>query len=183
MRFATCYRPGVVSRVVGRRARTPLAIGLLVIGLGLGGLTQNWFVSATGSSTLGAEPVAVLRMAGAALVLGAVLSSTLLQRLLATRVLLFIGKISFPLYLVHVLVECSLGCHIYLMCVQDWETSHTTAFGFAAAATISVSVFLAWVGSLTVEPLSIWLGRKIYYFVFAARASHSLPVVKQFSST
>jgi peptidoglycan/LPS O-acetylase OafA/YrhL len=89
-----------------------------------------------------------------------------LQRCLAIRPLVVLGRMSFSLYVIHLIIECSLGCHIYLICIKDYKLSHEVAFIWAATGSLSVSLALAWCGSVTIEPLSIWLGKWIFKTIF-----------------
>ena len=161
------YTSAGVARGVARPALSLASALLLAAGLGLGGLTPAWYADATGRPPLSPPSVALAQLLGVVLVLVGVLGSPLTQRVLSLGPLRFVGRISFPLYLVHLPVMCSLGCAVYLRCVRAEGMAHADAFAWAAAATVGASVPLAWVGSRTVEPLSIWLGRKVYRAAFA----------------
>jgi peptidoglycan/LPS O-acetylase OafA/YrhL len=151
-----------VERFSNRPAVAFVSIVLVASGLFLAGLTRNWFAS-KGFAIPGAAELKHCYALGAAFVLAGVLISAPLQQWLSAKPLVFLGKVSFPLYLVHVLVECSLGCRVYLACLG--HVSHGGAFAAAAGATLAVSFVLAWVGSITVEPWSIAVGRYVFAMV------------------
>lgn len=156
-----------VARGAARRTGALAAVALVAAGLCLGGFSPAWFAASTGWPEPRPGVVRPLQHVGAVLLLAGVLGAPDLRRALSVRPLAFLGRISFPLYLVHMPVQCSLGCRVYLECVQTRGLSHGLASAGAAAATLSASLLLAWVGSRTVEPLSIWLGRTIYRVAFA----------------
>ena len=96
---------------------------------------------------------------GAALLIAGVAASSAVQRFLSARPLVFLGKVSFPLYLLHLPLLLSVGAGVY--CLLHASLSRLGACGVAAAATLTASLVLAWVGSLTLEPLAIWSGRVV----------------------
>jgi peptidoglycan/LPS O-acetylase OafA/YrhL len=166
-----------IERFSNRPAVVFASIVLVALGLFLAGLTRNWFASKGFAIPEMAELKKYYAL-GAVLVLTGVLISAPLQHWLSSRPLVFLGKVSFPLYLVHVLVECSLGCHVYLICLG--HVPHGLAFGAAAAATLSASFVLAWIGSITVEPWSISVGRRFYTMVCAFGTANPRPPRLQF---
>ncbi|OWK37530.1 acyltransferase family protein [Fimbriiglobus ruber] len=157
-------RPGAGALSVAVGAVCLVAV---LAGMVIGGATPDWLTQKFGppSSVTVERLAACHRTVGALLLLAGYTYSAWGRWLLTRRPLVFLGRISFPLYLVHILVELSLGCYVYLVCRQDgW--SHLDAVLACAAVTIAVSIFLAWIGSWTVEPASIWLGRWVYATIF-----------------
>jgi peptidoglycan/LPS O-acetylase OafA/YrhL len=148
---------------------TITSVALILIGLTGAGLTQAWLAARTGLSL--SDPVfKYIKPLSAVFLLAGVLGAPPVQRLLSLRPLVLLGWISFPLYLIHMQVECSLGCHVYLACLRRWSLSHEASVIWASTATLLVSFALAWVGALTVEPWSIRFGRWVYTTVFAPQA-------------
>lgn len=111
--------------------------------------------------------------AGSVLLLYAVIHTGWIRAVLRTRTLIFLGQLSFPLYLVHVLVEASLGCYTYML-FSSAGYPHGTGFAAAAVTTLVVSLLFAWVGAMTVEPFSIYLGRRIYNAFFKPSLTEKL---------
>ena len=141
------------------RCRPGTGAVLVLAGLFLGGMTPEWVRASVG--WLPRRPLQFHMAAGAALLLLGVIQAGWLRAALLARPLVFLGRLSFPLYLVHILVELSLGCYVFLAC-RNAGCEPGTAFAAAAAATLVVSLLVAWVGALTVEPLSIYLGKRVY---------------------
>ena len=141
---------------------SPIGLGLAVFGVLLAGTSPAWLFATIGDPLIPGWMSNYIPMVSALLVILGVLWSPFLQRQLSTGPLLLLGRMSFPLYLIHLLVECSLGCRVYLWVVRDAGFSHNSGFIAASLATIAVSLGLAWIGSFTVEPQSIALGRWVY---------------------
>jgi peptidoglycan/LPS O-acetylase OafA/YrhL len=140
---------------------------LALAGLFLGGMTPDW-VRAVGGERLPGRLLAIHMTAGAVLLLGGIAHAAWLRTVLYARPLIFLGRVSFSLYLVHLLVEFSLGCRTYLAC-RSAGLDHLSGFLITGVTTTVVSLLLAWVGALTVEPFSIWVGKTIFLRVFKTR--------------
>ena len=102
----------------------------------------------------------------AALLLAAVAFSPALQRPLRSRPLLFLGKISFALYLVHLVVICSLASGLYLLLRQGCGLRHSPAAAIASLACVGASMSAAWLMSLYVDRPAVAVGRYVYEHVF-----------------
>jgi peptidoglycan/LPS O-acetylase OafA/YrhL len=102
-----------------------------------------------------------------------------LGRLLSGRVAAFLGRISFPLYLVHILVLTSLGSYLYVTVAQPYSADA------AIMATIAVSVLasipLAWLDARWLRLLN-----GITRFVVSMFTRHSVqspqPVPRELSA-
>jgi peptidoglycan/LPS O-acetylase OafA/YrhL len=97
------------------------------------------------------------------LLVGGVLFNSSLQKFLSNSVSNFLGHISFPLYLVHLLVICSWSSWLYI----KLRTFGFTELGVAAcvvSSTISISVFMA-VCFSPVEQWAIRFSRSISNYV------------------
>jgi peptidoglycan/LPS O-acetylase OafA/YrhL len=64
-----------------------------------------------------------------------------IRRILQNRFFLFLGEISFPLYLIHVPVLCSAGCWVFLAAAQSYDPQ--SASWIAAAVTVVCSFVAA----------------------------------------
>jgi len=79
------------------------------------------------------------------------LSSDLLQRILCTKPLLFLGKISYSLYLTHVIVLMLLAILL----------GPVIGFELAIMLTIPLSIPIAWLTYVVIEKPSTMLSRKV----------------------
>lgn len=104
--------------------------------------------------------------AAGALLLAAVAFSPALQRPLRSRPLLFLGKISFALYLVHLVVICSLASGLYLLLRQGYGLRHSPAAAIASLACVGVSMAAAWFMALYVDRPAVAVGRYVYEHIF-----------------
>ena len=66
-----------------------------------------------------------------------------LQRILSWRPLLFVGRVSFSLYLLHFLLLCSLGCHVFLW-LQGRGLPYFGSVLGVAAVLVPVALLAAW---------------------------------------
>ena len=105
------------------RVRVPAPAGVAVIGLALG--------SYNGARLFGLPPGldTDLHSLGALLLVAGVLHAPALQRLLVAPVLLWLGRISFALYLVHQPILYSLGSAVFVALVPS-------GYGLAAVAAL-----------------------------------------------
>ena len=137
------------------RPRLPMLLALPALG---GGLYLLGFLLPRGSYTwvsqapLMAQDYAatVLHSAGSALVIAAVLCSAGLYRRLDRRIWWALGRISFPLFLVHPLVIFSASSALYLdLSAQGTDAAALLAAMFAVSFGLSIvlSVPLAWLDS------------------------------------
>jgi peptidoglycan/LPS O-acetylase OafA/YrhL len=69
--------------------------------------------------------------------IAAIATSSKTEVLLSGRAAAFLGRISFPLYLIHLLVLTSLGCWLYIVVPQPYSAV------VATMATVGVSILCA----------------------------------------
>jgi putative glycosyltransferase (TIGR04372 family) len=94
---------------------------------------------------------------GASLIMFAVLRSTFLAAALRSRPCQFLGKISFPLYLIQIPVFCSFTA--FLMISLHLEPYPLWAL-LVVIGTIAATLPLAWLAAAFVEIPSLWLSRR-----------------------
>jgi peptidoglycan/LPS O-acetylase OafA/YrhL len=154
------------GQAIGESDQSSFAMGILMIGAGLviGGAAPADIETTKDAG--GFIPPRLWLTAAAVLVVAGIVRSPRLQAALTVRPLVMLGKMSFSLYLIHVPIICSLSSWLYVWLTGDSAWGHTSAAAVAVAAGVFVSLALAWVGALTVEPFSIWLGRQIDAEVF-----------------
>jgi peptidoglycan/LPS O-acetylase OafA/YrhL len=134
---------------VARIAVPSLATAGLVLGYvylaGYAGVPQGAFRLLAPAARLNVPP-AYVNMAGASFLLIAAETSQGLRAFLSRRWGTFLGRVSFPLYLIHVPVLCSIGCRSFL----------ALGAGFGAPYAQAVAVLVTVVASLAAAyPLTL----------------------------
>jgi peptidoglycan/LPS O-acetylase OafA/YrhL len=104
-------------------------------------------------------------MIGAIGVVFVAVFSPLLQRALSNRFFVWLGKISFPLYLFHLPILFSAGAGTYLLLhAHGWGNNWA---GLAATVmTAALSFPIAALGAATIEPWSVRIGYMAYRLLF-----------------
>jgi len=87
-----------------------------------------------------------------------------LTQWLSARPLLFLGKISFGLYLGHFLIITSLSCYLYLVMIKHWPSLVVATV--VAVFTLIISLPLGWLiyrlGDITGKLLAGFISQRIY---------------------
>ncbi len=96
------------------------------------------------------------------------------QAVLSNRLFLWLGKISFPLYLFHLPILLSAGACLYCILRKSVEWGHSESAIASCVVTIGLSVLVATVCAVTVEPLSINVGLWIYRRFFEPKRLEGL---------
>ncbi|MCK1404962.1 acyltransferase [Bradyrhizobium sp. 76] len=117
------------------------AIGLLLGGL-YPGVGERVFSAAIIDRAGFGAPNGVISVCAAALVVTAVAFSHHLKRLFSSRIPVWLGDISFPLYLVHVPIICTIGAAVYVHYLNTFT---------AAAIVLALSLSIAQVFRLLVD--------------------------------
>jgi peptidoglycan/LPS O-acetylase OafA/YrhL len=110
------------------------------------------------------EPLMVLQ---ATTVVFAVSFSPWLRRFFSSRVSEFLGRISFPLYLIHFAVICSFTSSLYLW-LHDKPLSNWTISNITLISSVAVALLAAWL-FLPVEKFSIKASRSFAEFLLKFR--------------
>ncbi|MCC7302063.1 MAG: acyltransferase [Bacteroidia bacterium] len=97
---------------------------------------------------------------GAIMVVAAVIMSPIMQKILGTKPLLFLGNISFSLYLLHPLVLGSFASSFFLDHHLDWGYNKTGLITFILY--LLLSGLLAWIMTITVDRFSIHFTKKLF---------------------
>jgi peptidoglycan/LPS O-acetylase OafA/YrhL len=143
------FEAGWLGAYVQERARLTGLIGLLLFA---GAAAYRWSVEWLGPYG------GIVDMVAATMVIAGVVLSRHLQTLFQWRVSRYLGAVSFPLYLCHALVLCSVGSWLIVaLHTADYPTS--TIFLVVPAAVIAGSLVLATL-LLPVERLAISIARR-----------------------
>lgn len=107
----------------------------------------------------------VRELIGSVLVIGVTGYSRTLQWLLERRAISFLGRISFALYLVHLILICSLASYVYLK-LNKRGFGHDWAAGLASLSCIAASFLTAWGMYHAVDKPVIRAGKWMYEMWF-----------------
>jgi peptidoglycan/LPS O-acetylase OafA/YrhL len=143
--------------------------GALVAGLILGGLLNEWPSSNHGFSSYF---ILCWPTVPAVLIIGGVTFSSKLQRALEGRAMAFLGKISFPLYLFHLSIICSVGCGLYVW-LRHSAMSHALSALISSAVCISILLLLAWILYFVLELPTLRFVRRIGQWFMRGENPHS----------
>jgi peptidoglycan/LPS O-acetylase OafA/YrhL len=115
------------------------------------------------------------RPVAALLVVGVPAAAPGIQALLKTRWLVFLGRVSFMLYLVHMPVVCSLGCGLYVALCRELGWPHDAGAGLAALASVVGAFVVAWVFCVLVDGPTLALTRRLDSWLFKPAADAAFP--------
>lgn len=146
----------------------PVGAALGALGLWLGaapipGPEATPYDSLPGVSADPQQAFIFMHIIGAAMVLVTLVGSPLAQRFFGSRPLSYLGKISFSIYLLHVLVLGSVGSYIFVTVypVHGYATALAWAgTGYLVVCLLAADIFTRYVDGPTIRFAS-WLGRKI----------------------
>jgi peptidoglycan/LPS O-acetylase OafA/YrhL len=161
-----------VSDAKGRwRIKNPLiSLSLLAAGIFLGSwYLAGWWGTAAGipRTLLFLDLPQVFRIAGATLTLLAVLNLAPLQTLLGKRIPLFLGKISFSMYLLHAIVLNSFSCLLFL--ILSGSVSYNVDVLIVCAVSFPLIILLSAGMYRFVDNPCILVSKMVYERYFAVR--------------
>lgn len=116
-----------------------IACGLYLLGYEIATKDYAWTVFIKHPVLLVSNIKVVFHSIGAALIIFAVMQSPKIFQLLNGRVGFYLGKLSFPLYLVHTLVICSVSSCIYIILVA-FETNRVETLQYTFLVTLVISL-------------------------------------------
>jgi peptidoglycan/LPS O-acetylase OafA/YrhL len=108
----------------------------------------------------------------AVLVIGATAASPRLQQQLSSRSFAFLGKVSFGVYLVHMVVFCSLGCGTYLLLCRELRWPHLAGCLSAGVVTVVGTMLVGWAFYHLVDRPTIALTHWLDSWLFRPRAEN-----------
>ena len=111
-------------------------------------------------------PARPAALAGATMLIAGSALSPVVRRLLNRRPFVFLGKVSFSMYLLHLLVLFSVAAWQYLWMRQSgW--SHAAAAAAASVTCVAATLVVSWVAYRLVDLPAIALGRYVYERIFS----------------
>ncbi|MGL5361615.1 MAG: acyltransferase family protein, partial [Bosea sp. (in: a-proteobacteria)] len=157
------YDPPQASTRLGKGA----ALLLFALGVWLGGYTgQGWtaplapYVAMVPMKTFGS----ILKCLGALLVFVAVIRSPLLTRIFSWRAFVFLGRISFSLYLTHMFALGLFGSGLFLLLGDGLALPLRSAI--AAGFSIVIAVVIAIAGTRLIDEPSVRLSKLVPKVLF-----------------
>ena len=141
---------------------TGLAWTLVFAALFLGGFRNVWLREAVPAlSFIGEKGMRWWDSAGAVLLISACLFAPRALRALQTPIFTRLGALSFPLYLCHFPLLCSLGLQTFLLAGTEFSLGHHASAGIASVVTLAASLACSWVLHHVADRPSIELGRRL----------------------
>lgn len=113
------------------------------------------------AETFALRPADLFRRSGSILLIFIVAVSPRAQKQLSKKVPVFLGRISFALYLVHFLVLFSVGTSITLSLSQDRDLNYQAASLVASVITLILSLLAAWIVTIFIDEPGVRLCRKL----------------------
>ena len=143
-----------------------ILIFLLICGLSLGSIYEAGILMLLARFGIWL-PATLLPISGAGMILFVLLNSRFLQGLLATKIPAYLGKISFSMYLIHLIVICSLSSALIVLL----GTSVTYYLVVLIVAGISIPVILVTSDLVYrfIDTNGVRLSKRMYDLLFSAR--------------
>jgi peptidoglycan/LPS O-acetylase OafA/YrhL len=83
------------------------------------------------------------------------------SRLLTCRPVQFLGRVSYPLYLVHLPLVFSMGCGVFNWLTLSHGASRLQAAGISMVATLATVIFVAWLFEILIDAPAIRFSKAI----------------------
>ena len=100
---------------------------------------------------------------GAALLIFVISRTPFLMNALSTKIPLYLGKISFSIYLLHMLIICSLSCNLFMLFIEYY--SYFMSFFFVSVITIIITIIVSHIFYNYIEVKSVNLSKSLYNFI------------------
>lgn len=97
---------------------------------------------------------------GSFMIMISIINSRFLQTLFSNKIFVFLGKISFPMYLLHVIAIGSIGCFVFINLIKSY--SYFISVLFSCLATFVVTILLSLLFDKFVDKKAIKLADYFY---------------------
>jgi peptidoglycan/LPS O-acetylase OafA/YrhL len=145
-----------------------LSLGLLILGLFLGSYPSGRDITGTMYAfmynPLLSEPEIVYHVLGAFCVILVLLDSKKLQKFFSYKYFLFLGEISFAMYLLHFLILGSFSSFVFLKLVP--LMSYAEAFAISFILSVALTFALSYLMSKYVDKKAVRFSHKLYERLF-----------------
>lgn len=154
-----CFIIGMLIFLYGKKISFPLSLLMLLVGLYLAG-THNTSASYQWIfNILGAKSYSLMSLLSAPLIVYAVLMNEKVSNFLDKKSLVFLGKLSFSIYLVHLLVIYLVAMPLYNALFD--HLGFLTSSIIASLSMVITTVIISIPYSNYIDDLSIKVGKKI----------------------
>jgi peptidoglycan/LPS O-acetylase OafA/YrhL len=147
------------------RDRNLFLLPLFVIGLLMGGFPSTGVVQGTFYSFMNVPVLAknfiLIHIAGAFLVIYAIMFSSVLQRIFSNFVFIFLGRISYALYLLHPILIGTFSCYVFLL-LGDSVASYNTLVLLVFVLSLALCVGVSYIFTVYVDDKSVKYSKVFY---------------------
>lgn len=154
---------GTYKRIENKCKCSSKAAGIVLILLILCGHFKLYFVMqdiSFFSATLETEKILQTMIAGG--VFWTLSNLSCMKKLLSVNVLVKLGSISFPIYLLHMLVITSIGCHIMMKLYKIID--YGLAYLITESICVGIVLLLSRIWKKTLDPVCNYLSRKVLIY-------------------
>ncbi len=137
-----------------------LVLGLLLGSYPIGRDPQGTIYAFANLSWLGAEPAVFYHVMGSFLLMIVLLESKRMQNFFARKTFLFLGEISFTMYLLHFIIMGSFSSFVFLK-LQPIMSYHF-AVALSLLASLPVIIFVSYVAHIYVDKKSVNFSHFVY---------------------
>ena len=155
-----CFIIGIYLYLYGKKIPTALTLPSLLIGLYLAGVHNHSASYAFFSEFFGNKTYTSLNALSGLLIVFGVLMSPKISHFIDKKFLVILGKLSFSIYLLHLIVIYILGVPLFNL-LLSYDISYITASLSASFVIILLTILLAYFYSNYVDDLSIKVAAKI----------------------
>lgn len=154
-----CFMIGMLFYLTQKKIGLAIALPMLLVGLYLAGIHNTSASYTFILNTIGDRSYRILSIASAPLIVYSILMNEQISKFLDTKFLVYLGKLSFSIYLIHLLVIYLVAIPLfnYLLPTFDFLLSSVIACIFTLIITFLVSIPY----STYIDDLSIKVGKMI----------------------
>ena len=154
-----CFAIGVLFYLYGRKINFITGLIMLFIGLYLAGIHNTSFSYQWIHNILGDKSYNLISIVSAPLIVYSILMNEKISEILDRKFLVFLGKLSFSIYLLHFLVIYIIALPLYNFLLPNLDFLMSSII--ACISTIIVTFLISIPFSNNVDDLSIKVGKKI----------------------
>lgn len=155
-----CFIVGIFLYLYGKKIPVFFTLPCLLIGLYLAGVHSFSASYSVFTNIFGSKAYTILNTLSGPLIVFGVLMNPKISELMDKKLLVVLGKLSFSIYLLHLIVIYALGLPILNLLMSN-NVSYIVACLFTSFLIVALTIFFAFFYSKYVDDLSIKVGAKI----------------------